>query len=239
MDRLALCPPIQEDRVRVEHVRGPFVVISLLWLAAACLATTASEARASCTQHTHKHGCANILVDKSSTGRTRSIPRPAPLAADGACANTSLSPRAGNLPLISAAVLCLINRQRALHGLPPLRSAGSLAEAAQRHSDDMARANRFDHVGSAGDTFGDRITGAGYLKPGRRFSVGENIAWVALRSGTPGAMVADWLASPEHRVNILDPGFRDTGIGLTAAAPSRFTRGVRGLTVTEDFGSLS
>jgi uncharacterized protein YkwD len=222
-------------------VRVPLVFVSLLWLVGAYLAATTSEAGASCSNRTPTRRCANALLDRSSTGRTRSVPRPAPLAvavaAADACTNTSLASQAGNLPAIGAAVLCLINRERVLHGLSALRPAGSLAVAAQRHSNDMAHAHRFDHVGSAGDTFGQRIAAAGYLKPGRRFALAENIAWVALGRGTPGAMVAAWLASPEHRVNILDPGFRDTGIGLTAAAPSRFTPGVRGLTVTEDFGS--
>jgi uncharacterized protein YkwD len=218
-------------------VRVPLVFVSLLWLAGAYLAATTSEAGASCSNPTHTRRCANALLDRSSTGRTRSVPRPAPLAAAGACANASLASLPGNLPAIGAAVLCLINRERALHGLSALRPTGSLAAAAQRHSNDMAHAHHFDHVGSAGDTVGQRIAAAGYLKPGRRFALAENIAWVALGRGTPGAMVGAWLASPEHRVNILDPGFRDTGIGLTAAAPSRFTPGVRGLTVTEDFGS--
>jgi uncharacterized protein YkwD len=140
--------------------------------------------------------------------------------------------------LVRAAVLCLVNRQRALNGIAPLRASPRLASAAQRHSTDMARGRFFGHDGSAGDTFGDRIRASGYPQSGRGFTAGENIAWAAVRRSAPAAMVADWLASPEHRVNILDPGFRQTGIGLVLAPPSPFTGGGPGTAITEDFAAL-
>ncbi|HEU0317983.1 MAG TPA: CAP domain-containing protein, partial [Solirubrobacteraceae bacterium] len=162
---------------------------------------------------------------------------PAPVAA-GACANAGLAAQADNLPRVAAAVLCLINEQRAGAGLRPLRENARLAGAARRHSDDMARSRTFDHVGSAGDTFATRIAASGYLQSGRAVTAGENIAWVPARRSTAGAMVADWMSSADHRANILDPGFRDTGIGLSLAPPSGFTGGGPGATVTEDFGAL-
>ncbi len=217
----------------------PAAVISLLWLSGAwttASGTTRRTARPACKQGTHSRRCGNVLLDKGTSGAHR-LALPAPLAA-GACANAALAPQAGNLPLVAAAVLCLINQQRVGAGLRPLRENARLGGAAQRHSDDMARSGTFDHVGSRGDTFGARISASGYLQSGRAVTAGENIAWVPARRSTAAAMLADWMSSADHRANILDPGFRDTGIGLTLAPPSGFTGGGRGTTVTEDFGAL-
>jgi uncharacterized protein YkwD len=214
-------------------------LFSLLLSAGA--STTASAAhrttvRGACGHHTPARPCPNLLLDKSSSG-TRAISPAAGLPGAGGCPNSALAPAAGNRALISASLLCLINGQRGAAGLRPLRANARLAGAAQRHSDDMVRSRRFDHTGSAGDTMPARIAASGYRPGGGAFSLGENIAWLAVGHSTPAAMVADWMASPDHRANILDPSFRDSGIGLTPAPPSRFTGSGRGTTVTQDFGS--
>jgi uncharacterized protein YkwD len=38
---------------------------------------------------------------------------------------------------------------------------------------------------------------------GKRWHVAENIAWGTGPNSTPRSIVADWMASPEHRANIL------------------------------------
>jgi uncharacterized protein YkwD len=47
-----------------------------------------------------------------------------------------------------------------------------------------------------------------------------------------------WMASPEHRANILSPAYRDTGIGVVAAMPQSVGQGP-GATYTQDFGSTT
>jgi uncharacterized protein YkwD len=42
---------------------------------------------------------------------------------------------------------------------------------------------------------------------------GENLAWGTGDAGTARAIVAAWLASPEHRANLLRPSFRRAGVG--------------------------
>jgi uncharacterized protein YkwD len=42
---------------------------------------------------------------------------------------------------------------------------------------------------------------------------GENLAWGTGALATPKGVVASWLASPEHRANLLRPMFRRVGIG--------------------------
>jgi uncharacterized protein YkwD len=43
------------------------------------------------------------------------------------------------------------------------------------------------------------------------FTVGENLAWTSVGM-TPRQVVKAWLRSPEHRANLLDARFRDTGV---------------------------
>jgi uncharacterized protein YkwD len=59
--------------------------------------------------------------------------------------------------------------------------------------------------------------------------VGENLAWAA---GQARKIVGLWLNSPEHRANLLRPGYRTVGVG---ARKGTFD-GVSGaLVVTTDF----
>jgi uncharacterized protein YkwD len=194
--------------------------------------------RSFCRHHTHAAACRNVVLDKRTGANAKQLATPAALTSGGSCANAGLRARAANLPLVSGAVLCLINQQRTLAGLPPLRLSARLASAAQRHTTDMARGGYFDHTGPGGDTVGHRIAASGYLPAGRAAVLGENIAWVATASSTPTTMVADWLASPDHRANMLGAQFRDTGIGIAIAPPAAVTGGVGGVDITEDFGAI-
>ena len=63
---------------------------------------------------------------------------------------------------------------------------------------------------------------AGYISSSRvGYEVGENIAWGTAALATPRAIVAAWMASPGHRANILDPRYRETGIGVSRTLPPR------------------
>jgi uncharacterized protein YkwD len=43
--------------------------------------------------------------------------------------------------------------------------------------------------------------------------VGENLAWGTGSRGTAHSIVAAWLASPEHRANLLRTSFNRVGVG--------------------------
>jgi uncharacterized protein YkwD len=47
-------------------------------------------------------------------------------------------------------------------------------------------------------------------------TAGENLAWGTGSLGGAHAIVAAWLASPEHRANLLRPSFRRVGVGDVA-----------------------
>jgi uncharacterized protein YkwD len=60
-----------------------------------------------------------------------------------------------------------------------------------------------------------------------------------MQLATPAAIVASWMASPGHRANILDPDFRDSGVGVVARAPRRYANGQPGATYTQQFGAVT
>ena len=178
----------------------------------------------------------------------RLLPRLAPLAllagfllaaastaAAAACPDAHLVPASGNLDRVAAATLCLINRQRTLHGLPQLHPEAALAAAAAAHSRDMVARDYFGHVSPSGVGPLARIRRAGYVHPGGAFAIAENIA-AAGGPATPAVAVSLWMHSPGHRANILSPAYRDTGVGVATGMPARVGSG-RGATYTEDFGA--
>jgi uncharacterized protein YkwD len=153
------------------------------------------------------------------------------------CTNADLVPTPSNIPEIRAAILCLINQQRAQNGLAPLKDNGRLDNAAEQHSEDMVANNYFDHTEPGGKTFDSRIMATGYVPGGWDYMLGENIAVGTLQLATPAAIVGAWMSSPEHRANILAE-FRDSGLGIVAQAPAEYASGQPGATYTEDFGAV-
>ncbi|MCW2991657.1 MAG: hypothetical protein JWM73_2251, partial [Solirubrobacterales bacterium] len=129
-----------------------------------------------------------------------------------------------------AAVLCVVNAERTARGLDALTLNTKLQLAAQRHSEDMLARGYFAHEAPAPAAFGadpgDRIDAAGYDWQ----SYGENIA---AGYGTPREVMEAWMASEGHCHNILDPGFTELGVGVTALAAT--IDGELG-TWTQDFG---
>src|SRR2546423_12052179 len=92
------------------------------------------------------------------------------------------------------AVVCLVNKQRAHHHLPPLHESGRLDRSAQGWSNRMVRAASFTH----GD-FTSRLAAAGY----NWSAAGENIA---SRFSTPWAVIRGWMGSPHPcRHNLTPP----------------------------------
>lgn len=115
-------------------------------------------------------------------------------------------------------VLRLVNIQRTIGavcgdrpmggGAPLLEMDEVLRGTARAHSRDMAKRGFFDHVNPGGKDPFDRIAAAGFTgaEPW-----GENIA-----GGQPTAasVVDDWMHSPGHCENIMEPQFRVLGVGL-------------------------
>jgi len=117
------------------------------------------------------------------------------------------------------------NQERAQRGSSGLRVAGDLVAVARRHSQDMAAQSRLYH----NPNVGNEVQGWQLL--------GENVG-----TGPDASRVeAAFMASPEHRANVLNPNFTEIGVSViwtgnrlwvtelfrqpfsTAAAPSAVT----------------
>jgi uncharacterized protein YkwD len=97
-----------------------------------------------------------------------------------------------------------MNRVRAQHGLGALRFDSHLQRAARAHSREMVASNTFSHGAFGSRMLQFAVTGS---------VAGENLAWGTGSRGTPRGIVAAWLASPEHRANLLRPSFVRVGVG--------------------------
>jgi uncharacterized protein YkwD len=155
------------------------------------------------------------------------------------CQNTELLPEAANIPLVRAAVLCLINRERANNGIAPLVPDAQLEAAAEGHCAELIADDYFAHVSPSGETPVDRIRTTGYIpSPDDGYVIGENLAWGTYELSTPKAIVAAWIASPEHLANILEGQYAQTGIGVTPAVPSSLADGAPGASYAQEFGVI-
>jgi uncharacterized protein YkwD len=140
---------------------------------------------------------------------------------------------------LDATVLAQLNQVRISHGLTPLALSQQLNAAAREHSRDMIANGYFAHTSSDGSPFWKRIQQLYGSTHDSTWSVGENLFW---SSGPPNATTAldAWMASPEHRANILNPTWRQIGIGATSSpdAPGSFDN-LAVTVITTDFGARS
>jgi uncharacterized protein YkwD len=117
------------------------------------------------------------------------------------------------------------NRERVVRGLPALRRNAVLRHAAKYHARNMLRYGFFRHQDPFGQSPADRVARFGHRGAFRW--IGENIAvgtWSAVQT------CRAWMASADHRANILNSHFTMIGVG--------FARGGGGRTYyVEDFGS--
>jgi uncharacterized protein YkwD len=150
------------------------------------------------------------------------------------CGPVSLEP--GDLGVERARQLtqCLINRERAQRGLPPLQRRAQLDLASQRHSEDMVARHFFEHSTPDGVDPQQRMLAAGY--PSNNAFTGENIAWATGPSASPAEIVSLWMHSPPHREDILRREFTEIGIGLAPGAPATPHSKDPPWTYTTDFG---
>ena len=116
---------------------------------------------------------------------------------------------------IDWAIFRLINKERAWHGLSPLKMAPGLRLSSRRHNVTMARFNEMSHQLPGEPVFTTRISNAGY-----NWSwAGENIAWnsdmtlsgVALLERL---MYGETPPNDDHRLNILSSHYHNVGVDV-------------------------
>jgi len=146
------------------------------------------------------------------------VPMLAGASAADACQGSHVPAASQPADSASRSVICLINHRRHDHGLGPVRASVALWSAAQVHSDTMDSQDFFAHDGSDGGPV-QRATAAGYMAGARDWSIGENLGYGAASAGSPHAMVAAWMRSPEHRGVLLERYWRQIGVGVTDGSP--------------------
>ena len=108
-------------------------------------------------------------------------------------------------------MLNMINAQRIIRKLRPLKMSINLPKAAQRYAEYMAKTGIFSHTAD-GKSFSDRIRATGYPYP-----QSENIAmgYATTRSVTEG-----WFKSPGHMANLMNPRAQYIGFGYAVGKSS-------------------
>lgn len=119
----------------------------------------------------------------------------------------------------------VINQAREERGFSPLRQDQRLQQIARRHSQDMANRRFFAHFNPDGRDVVERLQTANITD---FTAAGENIFSKKKVEDPAPVVVREWLSSPGHRKNVLNPRYTIGGVGIA--------RGERGeLYVTQVF----
>ena len=111
----------------------------------AAQATTPAPKAGRHHRHKPKHKVHKVVkpdVPKVTPGPA-ALPAPAALAA---CADTELVPAPENVDRLAAAILCLVNQERAVAGVGQVRPVATMTAAARAHSVEMVAENYLAQV---------------------------------------------------------------------------------------------
>jgi uncharacterized protein YkwD len=144
--------------------------------------------------------------------------------------------RAATMSQLESSVLGDINAFRVQHGLARLHLNARLTSAARAHTQQMAHDGYFAHESADGSAFWKRLAGFYPSSSWRYWSVGENLLWSSPAIDASGALKL-WIASPEHRRNLMNPNWREIGVSAVheVQAPGVYD-GLDVTIVTTDFG---
>ncbi len=218
---------------------------ALLAAAILLLGLMPATGSAAVSHHRHhratRHHRRTHKAHRRHKGATRGVTAPggstSGSSASGSCPDSGLVPSASNVDRIRVATLCLVNGIRSAHGLVALAPNSALQSVAQRYAQQLVAENFFSHVSPAGATPLTRILASGYLVPAPLGSgFGENLGWADADLQTPAGIVQGWVGSPTHFANMVNPSFRDTGLGITPATPHVLSANGDSATYVEEFG---
>lgn len=127
-----------------------------------------------------------------------------------------------------AELMSFTNQKRVENGLQQLSENSQLAAAASKKADDMFAKNYWAHNSPDGITPWVFIKESGY----NYVYAGENLAR-GFNSATD--VVNAWMASPNHRANILSGNYKDVGFSVKSGK----LNGEQTFLVVQEFGSAS
>ncbi len=96
----------------------------------------------------------------------------------------------------------------------PLRWNEALALSAQRYAEELARRQTLSHEGQVLRSLGMRLRAAGYDMQ----QAGENLA---AGQDDLAEVMAQWVSSPGHCKNLMQPAYEDVGLACVAS-PGRY-----------------
>lgn len=105
----------------------------------------------------------------------------------------------------------ITNQKRKENGLPPIVWSEDMAKVARLHSESMARYKYFSHAGLDGSMVNDRADSLGFSN---WRAIGENIAYNRGYENPVEFACQRWMQSQSHRENILNPRWKEAGIGV-------------------------
>ena len=115
------------------------------------------------------------------------------------------------------AMRCLVNYTRSQHSLSALSTSSLLERSSISKAKDIIRCRDFSHY-ACGRPLTYWFQRVGYITCGCSWVIGENIAWAgaSVWSGfeSPRSIMRDWIHSPEHLRNILDPRWKEQGVAV-------------------------
>lgn len=111
-------------------------------------------------------------------------------------------------------LLQLVNQARSQQGLGPLAWDPALATAAQQHAQWMARSGELSHQYPGEPDLATRTANAG----ARFHQIAENVA----EGQSVDQLHSEWMNSPHHRSNILDPKITSIGIAIVQRGDKLF-----------------
>src|SRR4051794_23123213 len=139
------------------------------------------------------------------------VPAPKPAGGATKCNSASVPATESTIRELGNSVRCLVNQERAIHGLAKLDRNESLKTASQWHVKTMVETGCLAHRCPDEDDLDTRLDRAGYFDGAESWRYAENTGCGA----SAEAMVANWMHTVYHRINILDPDFRDIGVGVS------------------------
>ena len=144
--------------------------------------------------------------------------------------SSSLNPIASQIrayaDISTQELLNFTNQKRVENGLESLSNNSQLSDAASKKADDMFAKNYWAHNAPDGTTPWVFIKASGYSY----VYAGENLA---RGFNSASDVVNAWMASPNHRANILSSNFKDVGF----AVKSGTLNGEQTFLVVQEFGS--
>ncbi len=147
------------------------------------------------------------------------LPLSAPLRPAPAVASSPAPLRAPQLTAFDAQMIGLINAARTANRVVPLAQSSGLTRYALWWSNQMTNGATGYQLAHNPQAF-DLMPAYG---AGNRTSWGENVAWSSSTATTATSIFNAYMASPDHRRNILGAGYRFIGMGTVGGAHGLFS----------------